>query len=83
MVNRILVFIAIIFQAIGVVWGIVLGFQTDSLNDAFSQTQWPVYLGFALLLVAAFQSKSKRKFLEEEAMRLRAEHGLDEEDDSQ
>jgi hypothetical protein len=56
-----LVIIASAFQVIGIVWGIIDAFQNNTLKSFFAGPNWPIYLGFVLLLVAVIQSFAKDK----------------------
>ncbi|MDP4001332.1 MAG: hypothetical protein Q8P83_03765 [bacterium] len=61
MLSKPLVFTALLFQVIGVVWGLVAGFQAETLNQFFAAPNWPIFLGFVLLIVAVLQSKNSGK----------------------
>jgi uncharacterized membrane protein len=52
--NRILVYLALAFDTIGIVWGIIVNFQNHTLGQFFGQTQWPIFIGFILLIIAVF-----------------------------
>jgi hypothetical protein len=60
MLSKPLVITALIFQIIGVVWGLIVGFQNETLDEFFAAPMWPIYLGFVLLIVAVLQSGHNR-----------------------
>ncbi|MBI2607429.1 MAG: hypothetical protein HYW51_01235 [Candidatus Doudnabacteria bacterium] len=56
MLSKPLVFTALLFQIIGLVWDLVVHFQAGRLSEFFEAPHWPIFLGFVLLLVAVLQS---------------------------
>jgi hypothetical protein len=61
MLSKPLVFTALVFQAIGIVWDFVFHSQRGELGDFFAQQHWPIFLGFVLLIVAVAQAWPKKK----------------------
>lgn len=59
--SKILVILGVIFQAAGIVWGLWVNFQNHRLAEFFSGPNWPIFLGFALVLIAIFQSVGPKK----------------------
>lgn len=52
---------ALIFQIIGIVWDFFYHVNTGGIGEFFAAAHWPIFLGFALLLVAVIQSFSKKQ----------------------
>ena len=59
--SKSLVYTALGFQIVGVIWDFVYHIQTKSVNVFFETPHWPIFLGFVLLLVAVLQSWPKKK----------------------
>ncbi|MGE5393029.1 MAG: hypothetical protein ACM3NH_04780 [Candidatus Saccharibacteria bacterium] len=55
-----LIITGLLFQLIGIVWSFVAGWQSSTLKSFFGETNWPVYLGFILMLVAVIQAWPKK-----------------------
>lgn len=56
-----LIYSALVFQAIGLVWDFVSHLQSGGVSVFFETPHWPIFLGFILLLVAVLQSLPKKK----------------------
>lgn len=59
--SRSLIYTALAFQIIGLIWDFVFHIQAKTVNVFFETAHWPIFLGFVLLLVAVLQSWSKKK----------------------
>jgi hypothetical protein len=83
MLSKPLIITALLFQIAGVVWGLVLAFQSKTLDLFFSAEKWPIYVGFVLLLVAILQSKSMKKLRAEREFVDAAKDALEEDEADQ
>lgn len=55
-----LVITGVVFQLIGIVWGLVVNWQSNTLESFFGQTNWPIFLGFVVMLIAVLQARPDR-----------------------
>lgn len=62
MLSKPLVISALVFQIIGLVWDGYYHFtNTRGIGEFFAAAHWPIFLGFALLVVAVLQSFPKKQ----------------------
>jgi hypothetical protein len=62
MLSKPLVYSALSFQIIGLIWDSYYHFTAaGGLGEFFAAAHWPIFLGFVLLLVAVLQSFPKKK----------------------
>ncbi|MBI4049437.1 MAG: hypothetical protein HY395_01300 [Candidatus Doudnabacteria bacterium] len=60
MLSRPLVYTALSFQIIGLVWDLILHWQEKALGEFFDAPHWPIFVGFILLLITVLQAWPKK-----------------------
>lgn len=62
MISKPLVYTAVSFQIIGLVWDALYHFTDPrGLGEFFAAAHWPLFLGFVVLLIAVLQSFPKKE----------------------